>query len=79
MATNLARTGELVEATTPIRDRIRRELRRRGGDDPANVTRIANQLQMEPATIDRALQPPGGPDDAVAAGAVLAKLSTNQP
>lgn len=78
MATSLARTDELVGATTPIRDRIRRELRRRGGDDAANIARVAGQLQLEPATIDQALRPPGGPDDAIAAGHVLAKLSTNR-
>jgi hypothetical protein len=78
MAASLARTDELVGATAPIQERIRRELRRRGGDDAANVARIANQLQLEPTTIDQALRPPVGPDDAIAAGNVLAKLSMNR-
>ncbi len=78
MAINLARTKELVGATAPVRERIRRELRRRGGDDPANVVRVANQLDLDPARLDRAMQPPGGPDDALDAGRVLSKLSTRQ-
>ncbi len=78
MATSLGRTGELADATVAVRDRIRRELRRRGGDDPASVARIANQLDVDPEVIVRAMRPPTGPADALAAGRVLAKLSTPQ-
>jgi hypothetical protein len=78
MATSLERTKDLDSATAPVRDRIRRELRRRGGDDAAGAARIADQIGIPVDQIEHAMKPPTNSSDALAAGTVLAKLSKNR-
>jgi hypothetical protein len=75
LAASLGRTNELGAATAPIRDRIRRELERRGGRPPDEIGRLAAQLGIDPAAIRRALDPPAAEEDAIAAAEILAALS----
>jgi hypothetical protein len=78
MAANLARTKDLGAATAPIRDRIQRELHRRGGDGDVEIARIADQLDLTIVDVRRAMEAPKDAAHAVAAGEVLAKLSKNR-
>lgn len=78
MAANLSRAKDLGAATTPIRERVQRELHRRGGNGEAELARIADQLGLTADDVRKALMPPEDAASAVAAGAVLAKLSKNR-